>query len=136
MGSMGAADIVTAYLDALGGDDPDAVAAFVAADFANEHFSTLGSNSVGRDEYRRRLPGFMEAFAGRHYEIDAVVEQAIDDGTQVVARYRLTATCDGVDIDVPGMMWLTVRHGEISRRIDCWDSLTFLDQTGLDQTGP
>ena len=23
MGSMGAADIVTAYLDALGGDDPD-----------------------------------------------------------------------------------------------------------------
>ena len=131
---MSPADVAAGYLQALGGDDPDAVIAFVADDFRNEHFSALGSNSTGRDEYRRRLPGFMEAFRGRHYEIDAVVEQrgddAADDSGDVVARYRLTATSDGTPIDIPGMMWITVEHGLITRRIDSWDSLTFLRQTG------
>ena len=127
------ADVATGYLRALGGDDPDAVIAFVADDFRNEHFSALGSNSSGRDEYRRRLPGFMEAFKGRRYAIEAVVEQRSDDADdpgEVVVRYRLTAESDGTPIDIPGMMWITVEHGLITRRIDSWDSLTFLRQTG------
>ncbi len=126
MGTLSPSDIATGYLQALGGDDPDAVIAFVSDDFRNEHFSALGSNSTGRDEYRRRLPGFMDAFRGRHYEIEAVVEQR----REVVARYRLTAESEGTPIDIPGMMWITVDNGLITRRIDCWDSLTFLRQTG------
>jgi ketosteroid isomerase-like protein len=125
-------DVALRYLGALSGDDPDAVAALVAVDFSNEHLSALGSNSLGRDEYRRRLPGFMADLAGRQYEIVDVVSS----GDVVVVRYRLTATAEGTTIDIPGMMWITVTDGEVTRRIDCWDSQTFLDQTGPGQTDP
>lgn len=124
------ADVAIAYLDALSGDDPAAVAALVADDFHNEHLSALGATSSGRAEYRRRLPGFMEMFAGRSYRVDDLVEESRDGTAAVVVRYRLTARCDGGDIDIPGVMWLQIRDGAITDRIDCWDSLTFLRQTG------
>ena len=41
-------DVALAYLDALGHDDPDAVAAHVADDFHNEHQSVIGSGCTGR----------------------------------------------------------------------------------------
>lgn len=127
---MNAGDIARGYLEALSHDDPDVVAALVSDDFSNEHLSALGSNSVGRDEYRRRLPGFMEMLAGRRYEVIDVVHEGRGGGSaEVVVRYRLTATADGTAIDIPGMMWITVAHGEVARRIDCWDSQTFLHQT-------
>ena len=47
-------DVAHAYLDALGGDDPDAVAAHVVDDFRNEHQSEIGSGCVGRDAYLAR----------------------------------------------------------------------------------
>jgi steroid delta-isomerase-like uncharacterized protein len=128
---MSSADVARRYLQALSGDDPDAVAALVSDDFRNEHLSALGSNSLGRDEYRRRLPGFMTTLAGRRYDVIDVVHEDRDDGSaEVVVWYRLTATAEGVAIDIPGMMWITVADGAITRRVDCWDSQTFLRQTG------
>jgi ketosteroid isomerase-like protein len=132
-------ELATGYLAALGGDDPDAVIAFVAEDFRNEHFSALGATSVGRAEYGRRLPGFMASFRGRRYSVDDVVVESRggDAGAPeavAVVRYRLTADCDGGAIDIPGMMWLRVRGERIAHRIDCWDSLTFLRQTGAEQS--
>lgn len=122
-------DVARGYLEALGGDDPDAVAELVAADFRNEHLSALGSNSEGRDEYRRRLPGFMGAFAGRRY----TVEDVVSSGDTAAVRYRLSASAEGTEIDIPGIMWITVRDGLVEHRTDCWDSLTYLRQTGADE---
>ena len=127
-----AAAIVTAYLSALASGDPEAVADCVTDDFVNEHLSELGEGSVGRDEYRRRLPAFLSTFADARYTIDALAEITPPDTNEpgVVVRYRFEATYDGTLIDIPGMMWFAIRDGRIARRTDLWDSLTFLRQTG------
>lgn len=118
--------VVEGYLAALSAADVERVLAHVADDFHNEHTSSLGSSSHGRDEYRSRLPGFLGQFAGLHYEVvDTIVE-----GGRAAVRYRLTANFDGHPLDIPGVMLFEVRDGRISRRTDVWDSLTFLRQTG------
>ena len=123
---MDARSIVEQYLTALSAGDVDAVIALVADDFHNEHTSTLGSSSTGRDTYRERLPGFLAQFAALQYEvIDLIAEDH-----RVAARYRLTANFDGHPLDIPGVMLFELRDGLIARRTDVWDSLTFLRQTG------
>jgi ketosteroid isomerase-like protein len=123
-------EIVRSYLASFAAADPDAVAAHVTDDFVNEHLSELGSGCEGRDEYRRRLPGFLSTFAGARYSIVTLAEVATPDAGDVVVRYRFEATYEGVPIDIPGVMWFDVRDGSIARRTDLWDSLTFLRQTG------
>lgn len=127
---MRSVDVVTGYLQAFAGGDPDRIASFVAEGFHNEHLSALGSGCVGQDEYRRRLPHFLASFADRSYEVVDVVEQRRESVDVVVAKYRLLATYEGTRIEVPGVMWFHVRDGAITRRTDVWDSLTFLEQTG------
>jgi ketosteroid isomerase-like protein len=124
------ADIVRAYLDSFSSGNPDAVAAHVTVDFVNEHLSELGSGCVGRDEYRRRLPGFLSRFVGLRYSIVALAPIDASGAGDVVVRYRFQAIHDGAPIDLPGVMWFEVRDGLISRRTDLWDSLTFLRQSG------
>jgi steroid delta-isomerase-like uncharacterized protein len=128
---MSSVDVVRRYLAAFGSGDPDAVAACVTDDFVNEHLSELGSGCEGRDEYRRRLPGFLSTFAGARYSIvDVGALDRTDVVDAVVARYRFEATYEGTPIDIPGVMWFEVRDGRVARRTDLWDSLTFLRQTG------
>ncbi len=123
-------DIVRTYLRSFANGDPDAVAACVTVDFVNEHLSELGSGCEGRDEYRRRLRDFLSTFASARYSILALAEVATPGAGDVVVRYRFEATYDGTSIDIPGVMWFEVHDGLISRRIDLWDSLTFLRQSG------
>ena len=123
-------DIVRNYLAAFETRDADVVAACVTADFVNEHLSELGTGCKGRDEYRRRLPGFLSTFAGARYTIVALAEISPPDDNDVVVRYRFEATYDSTPIDLPGVMWFGVRDGLVARRTDLWDSLTFLRQTG------
>ncbi|HEY5664230.1 MAG TPA: nuclear transport factor 2 family protein [Ilumatobacter sp.] len=123
--------IVEQYLTALSNGDVDGVVELVAEGFHNEHTSALGSSSVGRAVYRERLPGFFAQFAALHYEI----VDLIAEGARVAARYRLTATFEGHPIDITGVMWFETGDGAITRRTDVWDSLTFLQQTGHQQTG-
>lgn len=118
--------LVRSYFTALTAHDPDAVVALVTDDFVNEHTSALGAGCVGRDEYRTRLPGFFASMPGLAYE----VERIIVDGTTAAAPYRLTATSDGRDIDIRGVMVIETRSGAIARRTDYWDALTFLRQAG------
>lgn len=119
-------ETATGYLASFADGDPDDIVAFVADGFVNEHLSELGSGSVGADEYRERLPGFLSTFAGARYTVLDVV----GDGATVVVRYTFEATFDGTGIEIPGMMWFTVVDGEITTRTDLWDSLAFLRQTG------
>lgn len=117
---------VEQYLTALSNGDVDAVVQLVAEDFHNEHTSTLGSSSHGRDTYRERLPGFLAQFAALHYEVIDVIAE----NNRAAARYRLTANFDGHPLDIAGVMLFEVQDGLIARRTDVWDSLTFLRQTG------
>ena len=121
---------MTQYLDAFVGEDPAKIAGFVSAEFRNEHLSALGSGSQGREEYARRLPGFLSTFIDRRYTIEAIVEQIGASEIDIVVRYRFEATYDGHRINIPGVMWFGVGQGLITRRVDVWDSLTFLQQTG------
>jgi steroid delta-isomerase-like uncharacterized protein len=121
-----AADVAVAYVTSFAAGDPDAIAAHVADDFVNDHTAALGSGCVGRDEYRRRLPGFLGAFPGLRYDVERVVA---DDTTAAVA-YRMTAISDGHPVDLRGVMLIDVADGLVTRRTDYWDSLTFLRQTG------
>ena len=118
--------VARAYVEAFATGDADLVAGFVAEGFVNDHTSALGAGCVGREEYRSRLPGFLGAFDGLRYD----VEDVIADGSTVAVPYRLTATSDGHPIDIRGVMVIEVSDGEIVRRTDYWDSLTFLRQTG------
>jgi steroid delta-isomerase-like uncharacterized protein len=124
--AAGAAEVARSYLAAFATGDPDLVAAHVSDDFVNDHTSALGSGCVGREEYRRRLPGFLGAFADLRYE----PEQVIADGGSVAVAYRMTARSDGHPIDLRGVMVIEVVDNRITQRTDYWDSLTFLRQTG------
>jgi ketosteroid isomerase-like protein len=129
----GPAAVAARYLAALSAGDVEAVLACVADGFVNEHTSALGSSSEGRDVYRQRLPQFLAQFDGLRYElVDTISEPDPGGGGdgRVAARYRFTARFDGHAIDIPGVMLIEIAGGEIVRRTDVWDSLTFLRQTG------
>jgi len=126
---------VRSYLTSFATGDPDAVAACVTDDFVNEHMSQLGSGCTGKEEYRRRLPGFLSDFAGARYSIITLAEIETAEAGDVVVRYRFEASFDGTPIDIPGIMWFDVRDGLVSRRTDLWDSLTFLRQVGRADPG-
>ncbi|NND75339.1 MAG: nuclear transport factor 2 family protein [Ilumatobacter sp.] len=123
-------EVVTEFLESFTRNDPDAIAGFVSEGFRNEHLSALGSNCVGRAEYARRLPHFLAAFADRSYSVEDIVEQGRDACTDIVVQYRFRARYEDVAVDIPGVMWFSIRNQQITRRIDTWDSLTFLRQTG------
>ena len=122
------ADICRRYLESFTTGDPDVVASFVSEDFINEHTSALGSGCQGKDEYRRRLPGFIASMPGLSYE----VESQITEGDQVANAYTLRARVNEREIAVRGMMRITVRDGLITDRTDYWDSKSFLQQAGLE----
>lgn len=122
------ADICRRYLESFATGDPDVVASFVSEEFINEHTSALGSGCQGKDEYRRRLPGFIASMPGLSYE----VESQITEGDQVANAYTLRARVNEREIAVRGMMRITVRNGLITDRTDYWDSKSFLQQAGLE----
>ncbi len=128
---MTPADTARAYLAAFASGDPDAVAALVTDDFVNDHTAALGSSCASRDEYRRRLPGFLASMPGLRYD----VEETIAEGDRVAAAYTLRATVNEQPIAVRGVMWFVVRDGLVARRTDYWDSLVFRRQAGLGDAG-
>lgn len=121
-----AAEVAKAYLASFASGDPDRIAALVSEDFQNNHASALGSPCEGRDEYRRRLPGFLASLPGLAYEVTGTVEQ----DARVAVTYQLSATSDGKPVAIDGVMMIEVREGVITSRTDYWDSLTFLRQIG------
>lgn len=66
-------------------------------------------------------------FPGLRYE----VEYAMANADRSMAAYRMTAAHDGHEIDISGVMTVVIDdEGLIASRVDYWDSLTFLQQTG------
>ena len=124
---MTAGEICRSYLESFATRDADAIAAHVTDDFVNEHTAALGSGCTGVDEYRRRLPGFIDSMPDLRYD----VEDVIVDGDRVVIPYMLRAHVNDRDIAVRGAMRFDVRDQRIARRVDYWDSLVFQRQAGL-----
>jgi ketosteroid isomerase-like protein len=123
-------DVCLGYLAAFATGDPEAVAAYVTDDFVNEHLAALGSGCEGRDEYRRRLPGFMAMMVGLRYDVADPQRDVIAQEDRVCIGYVLHATVGGTPVQVPGVMRFDVRGDRIARRVDCWDSLVFQRQVG------
>lgn len=121
------ADVARRYLNAFAAADAETIASMVTDDFVNEHTAALGSGCTGRDEYRRRLPGFLASMPGLRYE----VEDVIAEGQRVAVSYTLHASVNGQPVAVRGMMRFVVRDGLVAQRTDYWDSLVFQRQAGL-----
>ena len=118
-------EVAASYLASFASGDPDAVAAHVSDGFSNVHTSALGLPSEGKAEYRSRLGDFLATFAGLTYE----AEEILVEGDRVAAAYVMRARADGKPFEIRGVMRLTVRAGLIERRVDYFDSLSFLRQT-------
>ena len=114
------------YVAALNSGDPDAIAGCVTVDFVNEHTSAVGHSLTGRAAYRERLPQFLGEMDGLHYE----VEELIVEGDRCALAYTMTARWCGHPFAVRGVFRMRVAGGLIAHRIDYWDSLDFLRQTG------
>lgn len=124
---MTPSQVCCAYLAAFATADPDQVIALVTEEFVNEHTAALGSGCAGREEYARRVPGFLTSMPGLRYEIVEVVA----DGPLVAVAYVLHARVNEHDVAVPGMMRFRVDGERIAHRVDYWDSLVFQRQAGL-----
>lgn len=125
------AERARSYLGAFAAGDPDAIAAHVAEGFVNDHASALGAGCTGRDEYRRRLPGFLASLPGLRYDPG----EPLVDGDRVAAPYTLHATGttpagDEVPVEIRGVMLLRFEGELVAERLDVWDALTYLRQTG------
>ena len=123
---MSTSAVARSYLESFATADPDAVAALVTLDFINEHTAALSSGCEGKDEYRRRLPGFLAIFAGLRYEI----EDLVAEGDRAASAYTMRATYEGHPIEVRGVMRILVRDGLVAHRTDYYDALGFLQQIG------
>ena len=119
--------VCAAYLNAFGTGDPNAVTAMVTDDFVNEHTAALGSGCTGKDEYVRRVPGFLASMPGLRYEIEDIAA----DGERVYAAYTLHTHVNDRDVAIRGVMRFIVRGELIAKRIDYWDSMVFKQQAGL-----
>ena len=62
-----------------------------------------------------------------------MVESQITEGDQVANAYTLHARVNDRDIEIRGMMRITVRDGLIADRTDYWDSKLFLLQAGIEK---
>ena len=125
----GPLEVVTAYLASFATGDPDAILAHVSEDFENIHTSALAEPSSGRATYRERLPEFLNEFDGVNYQ---VVETFVE-GNRVAAAYILRANYHDSPIKIQGMFRFLVSEGLIAKRVDYFDSLSFLKQTGVTQ---
>lgn len=102
----------------------------MSEDFENRHHSALGGGCIGRAAYRQRLPSFLADLP----EVRYASLGPIADGDRVAAPYRLTARPDGHDVEVHGVMIITVEGDLVASRTDYWDSLGFLRQIGATES--
>jgi limonene-1,2-epoxide hydrolase len=116
------------YLAAFATGDAEAVVDNVTDDFINEHTSAMGSGCTGRDEYARRVPGFLASMPGLHYDVEDVVAE----GDRVMVAYTLHTHVNERDVAVRGVMRFLVRDDRIAHRIDYWDSMVFKQQAGME----
>lgn len=121
---MTPAEVCISYLSSFETGDAQQITAHVTDDFVNDHTAALASGCVGRQEYSRRLPGFLASMPQLRYAVHDVVA----DGERVWIAYTLHAHVNARDVAVRGAMRFLVRGGQIAQRTDYWDSQVFQRQ--------
>lgn len=119
-------DLIVSYLHSFSKANPALVASHVTSDFINRHLSILGAGCEGKEVYEQRLADFFGSFQGIAYQVSSVVA----DSRIGAAQYVMTFSVGDKPISISGMMWFEFKGKLISKRIDCWDSLNYLMQTG------
>ncbi|HRE02370.1 MAG TPA: nuclear transport factor 2 family protein [Ilumatobacteraceae bacterium] len=122
-----AAALCRSYLAAFATGNADLVVAHVTHDFVNDHTAALGHSFTGRDEYTRRVPGFLASMPELRYDVEHVTAE----GDSVWAAYTMRARVNDRDIALRGAMHFVVRDDLIASRTDYWDSAVFQHQAGL-----
>ncbi len=125
---MTAKELVASYLSSFESADPDAVASHVAEDFENDQVSVLATTCRGREIYRQRLAGFLGSFKNLRYTIEEMIEE--DD--RVAVAYVMNAEDNNHPIEIRGVMIIFVNDGQITRRSDYWDGLSYQQQVSHD----
>ncbi len=118
------AELVAGYLNAFATGNPDEIVKHVADDFENIQVSELGTGCIGIDTYRERLSVFLAAFEKLRYTIN----ELIVDEDKVAAAYTMRFKSEGRNIEIEGVMILTVRDSLILIRKDYWDGLSYQKQ--------
>lgn len=119
-------EVAESYLHSFIKGDADFIASHVDENFENIHTRALGEPCLGRSVYRENLNGFLEKFEGINYEL----KEAVAQGEKVFTSYLMKAKVDGTPIEIEGAFQFLISDGLIKRRIDYFDSLTFLKQIG------
>ena len=120
-------EVAKSYLSSFSKGDADFIAQHVDDDFENIHTSALGEPCTGRTTYRNNLNGFLEKFQGISYEL----EEAVADGERVFTSYMMRADVDNTPIEIKGVFLFHISEDLIKRRVDYFDSLSFLKQMGM-----
>ena len=130
-------EVAESYLNSFSKGNADFISEHVDQNFENIHTSALGEPCFGRDVYRENLNGFLGKFEGISYEpIEAVSEnEKVPSKSSKKSQidfmsYIMRAKVDGTPIEIEGVFQFLISDGLIKRRIDYFDSLTFLKQIG------
>lgn len=123
---MTVTELVQSYLASFESADPDQIVAHVSEQFENEQVGLLGQGCQGRETYRQRLAGFLQTFQKLRYSVEEMIEA---DGRVAVA-YKMTAEDEGKPIAIRGVMIIFTEAGQITKRSDYWDGLTYQQQIG------
>jgi ketosteroid isomerase-like protein len=125
---MTAKELVASYLSSFESADPEAIASHVAEEFENDQFGVLGIPCSGREIYRQRLAGFLNSFKNLRYTIEEMIEE--DD--RVAVAYIMNAEDNNRPIEIRGVMIILINDGQITRRSDYWDGLSYQQQASGD----
>ncbi|WP_227376919.1 ester cyclase [Haladaptatus halobius] len=112
----------------------DAIDELLAEDFVQH--STWGPSKVrGREEFKRQVAAFYEAFP----DLEGTVDEVIADGDRVANRFTMRGTHEGEFMDIEptgnaveltGTIFAHVEDGKIAERWVVDDILGFLQQLG------
>ncbi len=120
-------ECVQSYLASFASGDPEQIAAHVTDAFENNQMSVLAEGCRGRETYKKRLAAFLSNFANLRYQIEEMIVAA----DRVAVAYQMNAREGEAEIEIHGVMLLTVTDGLISKRSDYWDGLTYQQQAGV-----
>jgi ketosteroid isomerase-like protein len=125
---MTAKELVTGYLSSFESADPEMIASHVAEDFENDQVGVLGTPCRGREVYQQRLAGFLNSFKKLRYSI----EEMITEDDRVAVSYVMYAEDNNQPIEIRGVMIIFINEGQISKRSDYWDGLSYQQQMEAD----
>ena len=128
---MKSKDLVLSYLRSFESADPELIVKHLSEEFENNQMGLIGKGCKGRAVYQQRLVGFLAQFRNLRYTVDDIIEI----GDRVATAYTMYAEDNDKPVEIRGIMFFSIEKNLITRRSDCWDGLSYLQQMGIDSWG-